>query len=166
MWGVPLRAIGGRCGLLALTLCCGGCFGHKVVRAYAGAERPSTQVAVITAADGGSAPGEGVAFIVEVDGVRVQDGGAIWNRVSEVTVEPGQHLVRVSFKRGETTSTTLGVLLITAEAGKHYEIHAAEIVEGFSGTLKQAFTGRGRWRTWAIDAETGAVIAGQKPEQG
>jgi len=166
MWCGLVRSAVGSCALLVLTLCCGGCFGHKVMRAYAGAERPSTEVAVITAADGGSAPGEGVAFIVEVDGVRVQEGGMIWDRVSEVTVEPGRHVLHVSFKRGETTATTLGVLMITAEAGKRYEVHAAEVLEGFGGALKQAFTGRGRWRTWAIDAQTGEVIAGQKPEQG
>lgn len=152
--------------LLALVLLVGsGCGAPKIVRAYPGAERPSSEVALVKGADGGSVAQEGLIFIAVVDGVRVDHGHWVWDRLGGVTVEPGVHVIEVAMKRGTGNSVALLPLRFAVEAGGEYEIHGAELVETFGGELAKAFTGRGRWQAWVVDVRTGAVIAGAKPSQ-
>jgi hypothetical protein len=154
-------------GLVALValLAANGCGAPKIVRAYPGPERPSSELALIKGADRGTVAQEGLIFIAVVDGVRVDHGHWVWDRLGGVMVEPGVHVVEVAMKRGTGNSVALLPLRFAVEAGGEYEIHGAELVETFGGELKKAFTGSGRWQAWAIDVRTGAVIAGVKPEQ-
>jgi len=135
------------------------------VRAYPGPDRPSAELALIKGADHGTVAQEGLIFIAVVDGVRVDHGRWVWDRLGGVTVEPGVHVIEVAMKRGAGNSASLLPLRFEVQAGGEYEIHGAELVETFGGELKKGFTGRGRWQAWAIDVRTGAVIAGVKPEQ-
>lgn len=130
----------------------------KVVRAYAGPERPAADLAVVRAARHGVFPGNALNIAaVAVDGTPVPVGNWIWQAPPDIELEPGTHTLTLGLDEGGSMrSLTLPQVAFDAEAGHLYELRAERV----PGSFEFGFFGsRFGWRWWLVDATTGATVA-------
>ncbi len=102
--------------------------------------------------------------IESVDGLRVSRSAF---RTVEVEVPHGPHVFEVSYIAGPESSIQNALVVLNAEAGHRYTIHANGLQEGFGHELlKGLIGGRGRWVAWIDDDTSHEVVAGQRPTGG
>jgi len=144
----------------ALAIACvllSGCFAAKAIQAYPGPERSPGEIATITAWDHPTwADLQGIIYIVKVDGVKVGGTKWDWDRVGQVTVEPGVHVVHVFFRRGYFESAYLVPIRIAAAPGGLYEIHGKEVRRGPVATNEEDL------KVWVINRRTGEDVTAEK----
>jgi hypothetical protein len=85
--------------------------------------------------------------------------------VYEAEVLPGPHIVEIACVSPEGWSISNVVLTFVAEPGHVYEIAGERVKSGFLSELKMHLGGgRGEWTAWLVDQQTGAVVAGKRPD--
>jgi hypothetical protein len=130
-----------------------GCGVHRV-RAHDAEGPAAEQVAVVYAEN--SVWVRNIVFVQRVDGAPVERRAF---RSQEIEVLPGLHTFEVSYVGGNSHSTSNVVVPLEAQAGRRYQIRAEPIREGF---WKDIIPREGSWVAWVEDAETHAVVSGQK----
>jgi len=145
---------------LALAATLFGCTAKRVVKAYPGpALAPDDVATVVTSSPGVFANEAHGVYIIAVDGVTVAEKAPIVEQIVGAVVRPGQHSITFGFNDGNSSSTSPATLVFEAEAGKTYELHAAE-TGSFGQKLLAALTTQGRWAGWLTERPTGRVVAG------
>jgi hypothetical protein len=103
--------------------------------------------------------------IERIDGVQVREF-SWWQMpsITEAKLPAGPHTVEVSFDVDTwTRSTSNAVVRFEAQPNRAYQIHAAQIPEGFwSEVGKAVIGGRGSWTAWVVDTSSGQVVGGRK----
>jgi hypothetical protein len=105
--------------------------------------------------------------VEKIDGLQVRESSWQMPFITEAEIPPGVHTIEVSFNEGNIKSISNVVLRLDAQPSGTYQIHAAELPEGFWSELGKAFIGgTGRWTAWVVDTNTGQVVAGTPPPGG
>ena len=157
------RARHRRLALIALLLFASAC-GVQRIRAYSDVAPPPGGVAIVRGQ--WDVWGDGVVEIERIDGVPVGETDDVFKKQQVIEILPGLHAFEVSHRGGGMSISNASVAL-DAQAGREYEIQATSIREGFWTELGRAYVGgTGSWMAWIVDASTGQVVSGVKPNQG
>jgi hypothetical protein len=140
---------------LAISCIVAGCgLKTKVIRAYPGAARDRSELAVIQQPRAHVFNFDGDAGIVSVDGVPVN---LLPGVKGEVELEPGAHMLEIDYSGGMSHSTENARIPLEAQPGRTYRVRVKQLPDDNSWDL------RGRWTAWVVDLGTDAVVAGHPP---
>lgn len=103
--------------------------------------------------------------IERIDGLQVREF-SWWHMpsITEAELPAGLHTVEVSFDIDTGTRSTSNVALrFDAQPNRTYQIHAAQIPQGFWSEFGKAMIGgEGTWTAWLVDTSSGEIVAGHK----